>query len=55
MEGHWQPHRMIIVEFPDMATAQRFYESEDYAPLLALRHAAAETDMVLVEGLAAHH
>jgi len=55
MEGHWHPHRMIVVEFPDMATAQRFYESPEYAPLLALRHSASETDMVLVEGLAAHH
>ncbi len=46
------PHlRVVVLEFPDMATARGFYDSADYAPLLALRLAAADGDVLLVEGV----
>ena len=31
-EGNWSPQRrLVIVEFPDMDTLQRWYSSEEYA------------------------
>lgn len=45
------PARMVIVEFPDMATAEAFYNSDAYAPVLQQRLASAEGDVVLVAGV----
>ncbi len=51
-EGDPGLDRVVILEFPDMAALQAFYGSADYAPLLALRLAAAEGTVALVEGMA---
>ena len=51
LEGSWKPHRMVVIQFPDMATARAWYNSPEYAPLLALRQPAAKDHLVLVEGL----
>ena len=42
--------RIVVMEFPDMDAARGWYESEDYAPLKALRQSASDTNIVLVEG-----
>lgn len=42
---------VVIVEFPDMDTARRFYDSAGYAEAKAIREAAAETDLRIVEGV----
>lgn len=42
---------VIVVEFDDIATARRFYESQAYTDARAVRERAAETDLVLAEGL----
>ncbi len=44
--------RLVILEFPDMAAARAFYDSPDYAPLLAMRLAATDGTLALVEGIA---
>lgn len=41
----------IVIEFKDMDAARRFYESEAYTAARAVRELAAETDLMLVEGL----
>jgi uncharacterized protein (DUF1330 family) len=41
----------IIIEFDDMAAAKSFYESEAYTAARSVRETAAETDLMLVEGL----
>lgn len=51
-EGETEDRRIVILEFDDMPALVRWYESEEYAPLLALRLEAAEGQMVMVEGLA---
>lgn len=43
----------VIIEFPDLATAEAWYASPDYRDLLALRKAAARCDAVLIGGLPA--
>jgi uncharacterized protein (DUF1330 family) len=50
-EGSWHPHRVVVLEFPSMEQARRWYESEDYRGPKALRQAAARTDVIFVEGV----
>jgi len=53
IEGGWQPARVVVLEFADMAAARRFYHSDEYKPVLALRLKAGQSRGILVEGLAA--
>ena len=41
----------IVIEFESMEAAKGFYESEAYTAARAVRETAAETDLMLVEGL----
>jgi uncharacterized protein (DUF1330 family) len=51
LEGDWDTVRIVVIEFPDMAAARGWYESEDYAPLKALRQGASDTSLILVDGV----
>jgi uncharacterized protein (DUF1330 family) len=51
-EGNLSLKRMVVLEFPSLDAARRFYDSEEYAPVKALRLASARSDLVLVEGYA---
>jgi uncharacterized protein (DUF1330 family) len=50
LEGGWEPLRVVIIEFADSAAARRWYESDDYQPLIPIRQGASTTDMLVVEG-----
>jgi uncharacterized protein (DUF1330 family) len=50
LEGGWDPSRIVVLEFPDRATARRWIESDAYAPLRARRQAASTGRLVLVDG-----
>ncbi|MGE5129162.1 MAG: DUF1330 domain-containing protein [Sphingomonadaceae bacterium] len=50
-EGGWTPPRFVIVEFPTMEQARKFYDSPDYAPALAIRKKASRSRLILAEGL----
>ena len=50
LEGEWPTTRMVVIEFPDLAAARGWYESDEYAPLKALRRQASDTNLVIVEG-----
>jgi uncharacterized protein (DUF1330 family) len=50
LEGTWQPHRLVVIEFPNMEALKAWYDSPEYAPLLALRQPAATDHLVAVEG-----
>ncbi len=52
LEGDWEPSRIVIIEFPDMAAAHGWHESDDYAPLRELRRRASDTDILVVGGAA---
>ena len=49
-EGDWQPKRLIVLEFPDMAAAKAWYDGEEYREAKALRLRAAKASFVMVEG-----
>jgi len=51
LEGNWKPRTIIIVEFPDVETAHRWYNSPEYAEALAVRNEALERNLILVEGI----
>jgi uncharacterized protein (DUF1330 family) len=46
----WQPERVVIMEFPDMAALIAWYQSPEYQPLIALRQAAATDMLITLEG-----
>ncbi|ODS96207.1 MAG: hypothetical protein ABS56_14210 [Lautropia sp. SCN 69-89] len=51
-EGNWQPNRMVMVEFPDLAAARAFYDSARYREARARRAGATEFfNMVVVQGV----
>jgi uncharacterized protein (DUF1330 family) len=50
-EGNWKPTFPVILEFPDLAAANRWYDSPEYTPLKALRLAATRGNMVFLQGL----
>jgi uncharacterized protein (DUF1330 family) len=52
LEGAWEHERMVVVEFPDKSAALAWYESDVYRPLRDLRHAGAETVILLANGVA---
>ncbi len=52
-EGNWQPHRLIMLQFPDLDAARRWYDSPEYQAIIKIRTAAANTNLVLVEGVPA--
>jgi uncharacterized protein (DUF1330 family) len=51
LEGDWSPKRLVVVEFDDLETARRFYESPEYQEAIKLREGAASLNMVAVEGV----
>ena len=50
LEGGWTPSRLVVLEFPTVEQARRWYESDEYREPKALRMKCAVTDVVLVEG-----
>jgi uncharacterized protein (DUF1330 family) len=51
LEGDWQPKRLVLLEFPDLEAAKRFYDSSEYQDAKRLREGAAHLNMVAVTGL----
>ncbi|HUY80940.1 MAG TPA: DUF1330 domain-containing protein [Acidobacteriaceae bacterium] len=51
LEGSWEPTRLVILRFPDLASAQALFLDPEYQPLKALRQRVANTDIVAVEGI----
>ena len=51
VEGDWKPSRLVVIEFPSRADAQRWYDCEEYRAPKALRMRAGRTNMVIVDGV----
>ena len=51
LEGDWEPPRLVVLEFPDLETAKRWYDSPGYQEAKRLREGAANLRMVAVEGV----
>lgn len=51
VEGDWQPAFPVILEFPSLQHAHRWYDSDEYRELKALRHSAVRCNAVFIEGI----
>jgi uncharacterized protein (DUF1330 family) len=51
LEGDWRPPRLVVLEFPDLDAARRWYDSPGYGEARRLREGAATLRMVAVQGL----
>jgi len=51
VEGDWKPARLVVIEFPSLADARRWYDSEEYRGPKALRMRAGRTSVVIVDGV----
>jgi uncharacterized protein (DUF1330 family) len=51
VEGSWKPTFAVMIEFPDLARAERWYHSREYREIKALRLAAGRFNAVFIEGL----
>ena len=49
-EGDWQPRLLVMLEFPSFEHAERWYNSPEYKPLIAIREKAARTQLLIAEG-----
>lgn len=45
------PDRHVVIRFPSVTDAERFYGSDEYAKILPIALAASERDLVIVEGV----
>ena len=50
MEGDWKPKRMVVLEFPNMTTLKKWYNSDDYQNIIKDRTDNSIGNMVFVEG-----
>jgi uncharacterized protein (DUF1330 family) len=51
LEGPEETRRMVIVEFPSLEQAQKFYHSPEYQQARAVREGAATGHFVAIEGV----
>ncbi len=51
LEGNWHPTRLVVLKFPSVRAAKRWYESEEYRKIKPLPRLQIRSDMVLVEGV----
>ncbi len=52
LEGGWEPKRIVVLEFPDAGRARQWWASKEYAEARVIRNRAANTRMILAEGIA---
>ncbi|WP_162055779.1 DUF1330 domain-containing protein [Pontibacter pamirensis] len=50
LEGDWKPNRMVMLEFPSVERAKEWWNSPEYNKAKAIRHRAANTKMIVLEG-----
>jgi uncharacterized protein (DUF1330 family) len=50
LEGDWKPKRIVVLEFESMARAKGWLHCEEYREPRKMRHRAARTNMIVVEG-----
>lgn len=54
LEGNWEG-ALVVIAFPDRASAMGWYMSPAYRDIIALRTANARTDVIMVDDVGADH
>jgi uncharacterized protein (DUF1330 family) len=50
LEGDWKPKRIVILRFPDRERAKAWLNCAEYAEPRKMRHATANSRMIVVDG-----
>jgi len=50
IEGEWPYTKTVVIRFPSMEAAKRWYESPEYQEVVQHRFRAAETNLIFIEG-----
>ena len=51
LEGPDVPERVVVIRFPDIATARSMYDSDEYQAAMKLRLGAADASFIVVDGV----
>jgi len=51
LEGDWAPERIVMLEFPSLERARRWWASPEYSDAKAIRMRSAQTRMIATEGV----
>ena len=51
IEGNQEPNRIVVLEFESAGKAKAWWNSPEYSEAKKLRHATADSRMILVEGV----
>lgn len=54
LEGSWSAE-IVLIEFPDSASARNWYASQAYRQILPLRTANASADVIFIDGVSPGH
>jgi uncharacterized protein (DUF1330 family) len=55
LEGGWEPKRLVVIQFDDLAAARRFYDSKEYRAIIGFRQRASKTRLILADGYEEPH
>jgi uncharacterized protein (DUF1330 family) len=50
LEGDWHGDQTVVLEFESVEAARAWYQSDAYAKAMPLRHAAADSNAVILSG-----
>ena len=51
LEGQWHGTRTVVIEFDSKTAARDWYDSSEYRAIMGERHASAEANAALLQGL----
>lgn len=51
LEGDWKTRRFVILEFPSVEQAKKWYDSPEYSAIIGIRHRSAISKLLLVQGV----
>ena len=51
MEGEWPLNRLVILEFDSVERAKQWLDSPEYVAIRDMRHKAAKSKMIVVDGV----
>jgi uncharacterized protein (DUF1330 family) len=51
LEGDWKPERFVMLEFPSVEQAKKWWNCAEYAQAKALRQKSSKTQMIVAGGL----
>ena len=51
LEGAEETRRIVIIEFPNLETAKKFYYSDEYSSAIELRKDEANFELIAIDGV----